>query len=69
MHTPADVHFGLAVGKSAERRRVLDAARARYPQRFGTITAPKILDLSDTVWINRPADEPAITVEAETTAA
>ncbi|UIR39719.1 IS3 family transposase (plasmid) [Rhodococcus sp. DMF-1] len=69
LHTPADVHFGLAAGKSAERRRVLDTARAQHPHRFGTAAAPKILDLPDTVYINRPADHPETTVEDETAAA
>lgn len=37
---------------------MLAQARARHPHRFGGITtAPKILDLPDTVWINRPADD------------
>ena len=37
--------------------------------RFGTTTAPKILDLPDTVYINRPADDPETTVDDETAAA
>lgn len=58
LHTPADVHFGLAAATAADRRTVLAQARARHPHRFGGITtAPKILDLPDTVWINRPADD------------
>lgn len=69
LHTPADVHFGLAAEKAADRRHVLDAARTRHPHRFGTTTPPKILDLPDTVWINRPAEESDNTVEAETAAA
>ncbi|WP_267966394.1 hypothetical protein [Rhodococcus sp. DMF-1] len=36
---------------------------------FGTAAAPKILDLPDTVYINRPADHPETTVEDETAAA
>jgi len=33
-------------------------ARARHPHRFGGITtASKMLDVPDTVWINRPADD------------
>ncbi|WLP92144.1 IS3 family transposase [Gordonia sp. NB41Y] len=56
LHTPADVHFGLAAGKAADRRQVLDAARVRYPHRFGTTALPKILALPDAVWINQPAD-------------
>jgi putative transposase len=67
LHTPADVHFGLATDKAAERRCVLADARARHPQRFGTTSAPKILDLPDTTWINRPAQNN--TQETDTTAA
>jgi transposase InsO family protein len=67
LHTPADVHFGLATDKAADRRTVLTQARARYPHRFGTVGAPKILDLPDTAWINRPAKD--TTQETDTTAA
>jgi putative transposase len=68
LHTPADVHYGLATDKAADRRTVLADARARHPHRFSTITkAPKILDLPDTVWINRPAQD--ATQETDTTAA
>lgn len=66
LHTPADVHYGLATGKAADRRTVLDAARARHPHRFGTNMPPKILELPDTVWINRPTDD---TQETDTAAA
>jgi putative transposase len=67
LHTPADVHFGLATGKAADRRAVLADARTRHPHRFGTTHAPKILNLPDTVWINQPAQD--TTQEADTTAA
>ena len=67
LHTPADVHFGLATDKAADRRTVLTQARARHPHRFGTVGAPKILDLPDTAWINRPAQN--TTQETATTAA
>jgi putative transposase len=67
LHTPADVHFGLATNKAVDRRSVLTDARARHPHRFGTTSAPKILDLPDTVWINRPAQD--TTQETNTTAA
>lgn len=67
LHTPADVHFGLATDKAADRRAVLTQARARHPHRFSTAGTPKILDLPDTVWINRPAQDP--TQETDTTAA
>jgi transposase InsO family protein len=67
LHTPADVHYGLATDKAAERCSVLADARARHPHRFGTTTAPKILDLPDTAWINRPTQNS--TQETATTAA
>jgi putative transposase len=67
LHTPADVHFGLATDKAANRQAVLTHARARYPHRFGTTHAPKILDLPDTAWINQPIQD--ATQETATTAA
>jgi hypothetical protein len=67
LHTPADVHYGLATKKAADRREVLTQARARHPHRFSTTSAPKILDLPDTVWINRPDQD--TTQEPATTAA
>lgn len=68
LHTPADVHYGLATDKAAQRHAVLTDARARHPHRFSTTTiAPKILDLPDTVWINPPAQH--TTEETDTTAA
>ena len=67
LHTPADVHFGLATDKAVDRRTVLAQARARHPHRFGTTTAPKILELPDAAWINRPAQN--TTQETATTAA
>jgi transposase InsO family protein len=67
LHTPADVQFGLATDKAVDRRCVLADARARHPHRFGTTHAPKILDLPDTAWINRPAED--TTQETDTTAA
>jgi len=66
--TPADVHFGLATDKAADRRTVLSDARARHPHRFGTTHAPKILDLPEAAWINRPAEDNT-TQETNTTAA
>jgi putative transposase len=67
LHTPADVHYGLASDRAADRHAVLTDARTRHPYRFGTTSAPKILDLPDTVWINRPAED--TTQETDTTAA
>ena len=69
LHTPADVHFGLAASKAADRRSVLAAARAKHPHRFGTTAAPKILDLPDSAWINRPIDESDVPEATETAAA
>ena len=68
LHTPADVHFGLATDKAADRRTVLTQARARHPHRFGTVGAPKILDLPHTAWINRPTEN-TTTQETDTPAA
>ena len=67
LHTPADVHFGLATDEAS--------TGARYSPRPAPDTrtasarphAPKILDLPDTVWINRPAQH--ATQETDTTAA
>ena len=59
LNTPADVHYGLAAAKAAERAATLDAARARFPERFSTNRAPKILTIPDAAWINKPVDKPA----------
>jgi transposase InsO family protein len=57
LHTPADVHYGLATAKAARRRIVLTTARAAHPERFGTTgITPKILDLPTETWINKPKD-------------
>ncbi len=65
LHTPADVHYGLADDR---RRRsasaALAAARAAHPERFATTTDPKILALPDrrldqpTRRPTEPADQP-----------
>ena len=67
LHTPADVHYGLATDKAADRRTVLADARDRHPHRFGTTSMPKILELPDTAWINQPAQD--TNQETNTTAA
>jgi hypothetical protein len=36
LNTPADVHYGLAAAKAIQRAATLDAARARFPERFST---------------------------------
>ncbi|MGC0367182.1 putative transposase [Rhodococcus sp. 27YEA15] len=56
LHTPADVHFGLAAQKAAERSAVLAEARRSHPERFGASDrGPKILNLPTEAWINKPA--------------
>jgi transposase InsO family protein len=55
LHTPADVHHGRHHRVRAGREDTLTAARAAHPERFGTAQPlPKILELPDQVWINRP---------------
>ncbi|TFD27998.1 IS3 family transposase [Cryobacterium cryoconiti] len=55
LNAPADVHYGLAAGKAAERAATLATARARNPERFSTAADPKILATPDAAWINKPA--------------
>ena len=50
----ADVHYGLAAAKATDRLATLAVARAANPERFTSSTAPKILHLPDTAWINPP---------------
>lgn len=55
LHTPADVHYGLAAAKATDRATILAAARAQNPERFSSTTNPKILALPTDAWINNPA--------------
>ena len=57
LNTPADVHYGLAIGKAVQRSAILAAARAQNPERFTTTADPKILALPNTTWINKPAEK------------
>ena len=58
LHTPADVHHGRHHQVRAGREDTLAAARAAHPERFGASRPlPRILDLPDLVWINRPDQE------------
>jgi hypothetical protein len=60
LHTPADVHYGLAAETAQQRSQTLEAARLRHPTRFSTSHDPKILDLPTAAWINQPQNqEPA----------
>lgn len=56
LHTPADVHYGLAAAKADERAQVLATARAARPERFGTGHTPKVLALPEAAWINKPTE-------------
>jgi transposase InsO family protein len=59
LHTPAEVHHGRHHTVRAGREDTLAAARAAHPERFGTgQLLPKILDLPEQVWINKPEPEP-----------
>jgi len=64
LNTPADVHYGLAPAKGAQRALVLAAARARNPERFTTTQDPKILSIPTIAWINQPADNTDIELAA-----
>lgn len=57
LHTPADVHYGLAEQNAAARSGVLAAARTAHPERFTSTADPKILAIPDTAWINKPPDD------------
>ncbi len=71
LHTAADVHFGRAATKAAERAHVLADARRTHPARFGaTDPCPKILDLPPTdAWINKPVQDQATEPDTEEVAA
>ncbi|MEP6562888.1 MAG: IS3 family transposase, partial [Nakamurella sp.] len=57
LHTPADVHYGLARETARHRSQTLEAARRRHPTRFATTHDPKILDLPTAAWINEPQNQ------------
>lgn len=56
LHTPADVHYGLAEAIRDKRAGVLDAAYAAHPERF-VRKPPEPPKIPETSWINRP-DQP-----------
>ena len=53
LHTPADVHYGLAEVVRDKRAGVLNAAYAAHPERF-VRRAPAPPKLPETAWINQP---------------
>ena len=59
LHTPADVHHGRHHTIHANRADTLAAARAAHPERFSANQPlPKILELPEQVWINKPKADP-----------
>ena len=64
LNTPADVHYGLATARAAQRAVVLATPRGRNPERFATTQDPKILAIPATAWINEPADNTEIELAA-----
>lgn len=53
LHTPADVHYGLAEAIRDKRAGVLDAAYATHPERF-VRKPPEPPKINEVSWINRP---------------
>jgi putative transposase len=56
LHTPADVHFGMAEVIREKRQDVLDAAYSTMPGRFRR--PPQAPRIPDAFWINRPEEAP-----------
>jgi putative transposase len=56
LHTPANVHYGLATGVAKQRSETLAAAREKHPNRFTKTSDPKILSLPGHAWINQPKE-------------
>ena len=54
LHTPADVHYGLAEAIRDKRAGVLNTAYAAHPERF-VRKPPEPPKLPEASWINRPA--------------
>ena len=55
LHTPADVHYGLAEAIRDKRAAVLTAAYAAHPERF-VRKPPEPPKLPGTAWINPPTE-------------
>jgi len=53
LHTPHDVHYGLAALRTAERANALQVAYQAHPERFPR-GMPKPPQLDGAVWINKP---------------
>src|SRR5205814_6771997 len=57
LHTPHDVHHGLAAQRTVDRHNALQVAFQAHPERFPH-GAPKPPALDGAVWINKPKTEP-----------
>lgn len=64
MLTPADVHYGRAEQRVAERQRVLDVAFERHPERFPRGRPVAQLPPRE-VWINKPRQAPGAALAGE----
>jgi putative transposase len=53
LHTPADIHYGLAEAIRDKRAGILDDAYAEHPERF-VRKPPEPPKIPETSWINRP---------------
>ncbi|MGH9059994.1 MAG: IS3 family transposase [Acidimicrobiales bacterium] len=56
LHTPADVHFGMADVVREKRQGVLDAAYTARPDRFRV--PPQAPRIPEVFWINQPEEAP-----------
>jgi len=56
LHTPHDVHYGLAEAVRDKRQTILDAAYQAHPERFRQ--RPNAPRLPVAAWINPPQEEP-----------
>ena len=63
LHTPHDVHFGMADARNASRAEVLGAAFAQHPERF-VRGMPAPAEVPAMVWINKPVTLRAASVAA-----
>ena len=57
LHTPHDVHYGLAAQRTIDRQNALLTAFQAHPERFPR-GVPKPPQLDGAVWINKPNSDP-----------
>lgn len=60
LHTPAEVHYGLAEAVRDKRAGVLDTAYTAHPERF-VRKPPEPPKIPEIAWINRPAKPEEVT--------